>query len=454
MRSQRGVYLVLVSFVLVMLVGLSALVVDVGKLILLRNEMQKAVDAPAIAAAAELNNKSDSISRAENHARLMLLHKSKLAKKANLIGDASIPSDLVTFEYFCSIGNAFDAVEECDNYDGSSSPPLLISANVSNGGIDANYVRVTFNPSFTSAEYYSTDFIFLPAFLSLIGIQASDINVDKDLSTSALAGRSEFTCNFPPVMFCNPYEENSLNLSPGDFFALKDKLQKVKDADSTDPVVGADTKQKVPGEFAWLCVNGGCSPQDIGDAIANPLTVGCNPALVDNSTGNMIPVLNGVNVRHDIFEKKYSGKDGDYADPASTDNYGLPQNLIDDDTIIIGGNDCVDSGAGEVCPTIGETRWEHYIRVNSFSGDPEDDPRLLYAAVPNCLAQEVKGKSTDIALPEPGFAKIFLTNCVNVSGSSSCPVVPGQQQNVVYAEFVEWASETDADYHVDIQLYE
>ena len=54
--NQRGVTAILVALLLVVLVGFTALAIDIGHLVLARNELQNAADAGALAGARFLYN--------------------------------------------------------------------------------------------------------------------------------------------------------------------------------------------------------------------------------------------------------------------------------------------------------------------------------------------------------------------------------------------------------------
>jgi len=63
---QRGAAAVLVALSLVVLVGMVGIVVDLGRLFVMRSELQNAADACALAAARELDGDPTALTRAEN----------------------------------------------------------------------------------------------------------------------------------------------------------------------------------------------------------------------------------------------------------------------------------------------------------------------------------------------------------------------------------------------------
>ena len=52
LRRQHGAILVMTALFIVVLIGVAALAMDVGRLVILRSQMQNAADAAALAAAA------------------------------------------------------------------------------------------------------------------------------------------------------------------------------------------------------------------------------------------------------------------------------------------------------------------------------------------------------------------------------------------------------------------
>src|SRR5687767_12232606 len=65
-RRQEGAVAVMVALSLGVLLGLAGIVIDVGRLFVLRSELQNAADACALAAAFELDGNANALTRAEN----------------------------------------------------------------------------------------------------------------------------------------------------------------------------------------------------------------------------------------------------------------------------------------------------------------------------------------------------------------------------------------------------
>ncbi|TIT42073.1 MAG: hypothetical protein E5W75_27725, partial [Mesorhizobium sp.] len=63
-NDQRGIAMILVAIMIPVLIGFSVLAIDMSRVNSLHNDLQKGIDAMALAAAAELDGRSDSITRA------------------------------------------------------------------------------------------------------------------------------------------------------------------------------------------------------------------------------------------------------------------------------------------------------------------------------------------------------------------------------------------------------
>ncbi|MDD2497956.1 MAG: pilus assembly protein TadG-related protein [Desulfitobacteriaceae bacterium] len=87
-RNEDGQALVLFALLLVVLMGFTALVIDVGKLRLTKTHMQNAADAAALAGAQDLPNESKAKSTAKNYAELNGVEKSKTTVTTSYKGDS------------------------------------------------------------------------------------------------------------------------------------------------------------------------------------------------------------------------------------------------------------------------------------------------------------------------------------------------------------------------------
>src|SRR5690606_9117162 len=63
-RRQRGAIIITAALALLLLLGFMGIALDFGRLFIVKTELQTALDSCALAAARELNGKSDAITRA------------------------------------------------------------------------------------------------------------------------------------------------------------------------------------------------------------------------------------------------------------------------------------------------------------------------------------------------------------------------------------------------------
>ena len=81
-QKVRGAILVMAALILVILIGIAAFSLDLGRLYVLQTEMQNAVDAAVLSAAVELDGESGALDRARTAANQeMLNHLAHFSKK-------------------------------------------------------------------------------------------------------------------------------------------------------------------------------------------------------------------------------------------------------------------------------------------------------------------------------------------------------------------------------------
>ncbi len=259
-RDPSGGTLVYVTIVMLIALGAGALAFDIGRMAILRSEMQNRVDAGAMGGAFYLNGSTGSRTRAENIARNAVTQYSSIAPE-----QAPLQVQNVNFyrQYF---------------------PTKEPAAN----DLEAVYIEVTLVPR-------QIDFIFGPLMDSMAG--AGSVTNPNFMQAIAVAGPDPFICNAPPLMMCNLAEEDpSL-----DFF---------------DPVTGGDHigKQVVlkepqgghatlaPGNFGLLALpDGAIGANDIEDALAAVEPQQCYKLDVTTAPGSKTQkVKDGINARFDM----------------------------------------------------------------------------------------------------------------------------------------------------------
>lgn len=463
-RRQSGLVIVMLALVMVILLGVAALALDLGRLYVLKSEMQNAADAAALAGAAELNATSDAMERAEMAAKGLLEHDSHFAKVKALLGDAVT----IDITFYCSIGGAQDTGANCPS--GVPDPDdanKIITASMDDDD-QSFYIRVTLNPEEGNEDRYGIDLYFLPV-LSLLGIDTATHAVTR---ATALAGRHFYFCNYPPVMLCDPFEGTPggmrENVDPGQQILLK-----------------SQSNTWAPGIFAFLDLDlfpaGGAG--DAMEALADEGDMGCTPAIVRAEPGGMTnKTAAGINTRFDEYHfgltpaeyppapnvTSYGGYDDVAQSAPGEDGKSLwrDENLRDldavdfDDPLSRIGNGVWDRDdyfttyhTGTIRPPgwASMSRKEVYdweISSGNVPVEPSHTPgdarrRVFFVAVLSCEAMGVN-PSAAIPIREPdGFAELFITERV-----------AGPPDTNVLVEYMGWASEDDANYHVTVQLYE
>jgi Flp pilus assembly protein TadG len=456
-----GVWAALMSPVLI---GGGALSVDIARLQNMDNELQSAADALARVGAAELDQRSDSLTRATRAIQTLISNDQRFSK------DGRAAVEIATIRYLKTLPTN-------DHED-------IINQHMTVVPSEARFVEVTTKP-----ETVNT---FFPAsFLSSV--------TSVQMSAQSVAGFDQMICGTAPVFFCNPAEGTSdsiYDLMEDPSFLRRQVQFKVPGGNS----------QYGPGNFGYLDPfdsNSGASV--ITDAIAIDKTNACYSKSrgVRLRPGNIASVSHGFNTRFDIYKgsykkkrtdpryapaanvvKGYSGKNSCSTTP-SGDAYGMPNDK------------CFENGAcTEAGGRMGNGDWDfiEYMKINhnymsnitiegttyrinynnnsmtpaeppsryvlyrweiendcvpgpktygKYSGTEEeglptchasgpsttvDDRRVIQAALLNCAAIEASGQSmagrTDY-LPVETFVKVFLTE----------PMGSGQD-NIIWGEII------------------
>jgi Flp pilus assembly protein TadG len=486
-RRQTGAVLVMVAILIVVLIGVAALALDVGRLLVLRTEMHNAVDAAALAAATELNGGADAQTRARHAAVSLLEHDSKFAKVREILGD-TLTADEIAFEFFCAIENntavASNLTSECTNglIGGEGPDANKISANDGEGA-ETHYVRVTLNPIVTQnndEERYSIDLYFLPV-LNTLGL---GVPTEASTTAKALAGRSFTICDYPPLMICNPFEGTSDTLIKG---------QQVK------LFMGASSPGYwAPGDFGLLePPTGKSGAVDVSEYLASD-GIGCSDPYITTKTGVQVNMVKwGLNTRFGIYEWNYK----------LSEEYGPAQNVVDytrDSALVspgattrVGSNDWSRSAywdnyhAGSTRPASlsdSATRFDFYTweitngsypihkdaaataeqcvsvadkkpdvdkcdnyKILKGRPDPADhlkdiNRRVITVPVLNCNAiGGVNGKEKDLWVSQEEYWKrFFITE----------HLYPPSSGVEIFAEYLGSAGVGDGTFHVEVKLYE
>jgi len=269
-NDQRGIAMILVAIMLPVLVGFAVLAIDMSRVNSLHNDLQNGADAMALAAAAELDGKSDSIVRADR-ALLNLVSNKYSFSGANNGPAVTLASAGVTRRYLLSLPASDDSPIAAAN---------VITDEVTDAKL-ARFVEIKVTPVGFSA-------IFPISFLS--GNTASN---SMSIGSASVAGFSESVCNFTPMFICDPYSSltnlgAALQGNSRPMFALKKQ--------------GANA-QFGPGNYGFLQTpNGDQSTKAITQMVAATQPKACFAQNgVNTRTGTTPPINDGFNTRFDIY---------------------------------------------------------------------------------------------------------------------------------------------------------
>ncbi|MBZ9800025.1 TadE/TadG family type IV pilus assembly protein [Mesorhizobium sp. ES1-4] len=269
-HDQRGIALILVSIMLPVIIGFSLLAIDASRMNNLHNDLQKGADAMALASAAELDGKSDSITRADRALGLV-------SNQYNFSGAGSATQDLATAGITRRYLRSLPA---------SDSSPIA-AANVIidevAGAVEARFVEVAVTPVGFSA-------IFPASFIN--GNNANNYQVGAD----AVAGFRSSVCDFTPMFICNPFGdgEDGLNKLAQSLTGHKRAMIALKTQKSG---------QYGPGNYGFLQTpDGDLATPKITEMFASTKPKACYGSEgVNTRPGNIPPVNDGINTRFDIY---------------------------------------------------------------------------------------------------------------------------------------------------------
>lgn len=488
MKKDKGNFLIFTALMATALAGVGALSLDLGRLFVLRSEMQNAADAAALAAAAELTGKPGSRANAEAAARNLLQHDSRFADIRPLLGST------LQIDFYCAIGSRADPADiqvfcSEDDVDGRRAAA---------DDIQASYTRVRLEPA-ANSDAYSMSLLFLPVLSGFM----DNVQSRAFSSARATAGQHFFACNYPPIVMCNPYDP----------LPFADHMVEGRQVVYMNAGGGSDAW--APGNFGWLQPPGaGNGTPDVTAHMADPGATGCTRPMLDTRTGNFgNAVGNAINTRFGLYSNPHFGNQ------AARNAYKAAPNVIsyprDSAFNSVPGRNNFGNGnwdregyfsayhdhqpAGRPVGWETMTRWDTYLwelwgnnyttadkdaypssphqlpsqlpqfNPNAPAGQQPDNSTRLYhgyppadtlntahtspptlsnanrrsmlVAVVNCSTRAINGNSVfTMARPE-GFARLFLTELMADS---------------LYYEYVEWAGDasTGTDFFTETQLFE
>ncbi|RUU21386.1 pilus assembly protein [Mesorhizobium sp. M7A.T.Ca.TU.009.01.3.2] len=288
-KDQRGVAMILVAIMLPVLIGFALLAIDMSRANGLHNDLQKGVDALALATAAELDGRADSITRANLAATTLLTNKTKFSTA----GDHTLAPADITIRYLTGIP-ASDSTGltatgvDADGVNWASTDPKAVS-----------FSLVTVNPSVLAADGAG-------AFEAIFPASVVSGNNTFDIRPQAVAGFVQSICETVPIFMCNPFETNDPLTSKtiqqafasGDTYSREFRILKV------DSNPG-------PGNFGLIDNN----LSSLRDAIAMGTSGTCyNRSALTTKTGVTLGQVNaGLNTRFDLYSGSLNKNNKDWA---------------------------------------------------------------------------------------------------------------------------------------------
>ncbi len=296
--KQRGNILVLFTLGIFVILGMAALALDGGHIMLNKNRLQNYVDAAALHAAKTLDTGG---SHAEARSAVVEMLTTNLAH-----GDA--------FE----IANGVSPLP---------APGTVLTSNTITAQVSVDF---SLRPDpFTSSTDTAARYVMVRVIdVELNGFFAGLFGLDKEVSASAVAGPSTaitFCSNdLVPMMICGDSSqtaETNFGLGAGELLALK------IDADPNSPIG--------PGNFQLIELDGLSGANDLRYAMAGAdaseyscFSPGVGNASVPTQPGNVVgPVADGLNTRFGDYHGTMKGEETSYP----RDQNNCEGNLIDFD---------------------------------------------------------------------------------------------------------------------------
>ncbi|MER8657448.1 pilus assembly protein TadG-related protein [Mesorhizobium sp. M0847] len=398
-NDQRGIAMILVAIMLPVLIGFALLAIDMSRANGLHNDLQKGVDALALATAAELDGKSDSITRA-NLAKTTLL--TSQTTKFSTSGDHTLALSDVTITYLTGI---------------PASDSIALGAD----GVDANGVNwASTDPKAVSFSLVTVNASGLAdgagAFETIFPASFTGSKDTIDIQPQAVAGFVQSICETVPIFMCNPFEASDPLTSKtiqqafasGDTYSREFRILKV------DSNPG-------PGNFGLLD-NGLTSVQD-GMARGSAGTCYSRTSLTSKTGVTLGQVNTGLNVRFDLYQGSLkNNKDLGYR-PASNVRKGASKNsncnkfdvATDGSAVPLPVGSGYDSAKGMTLPIAANSFWTAYWAANhknaAYPNLPaKSDPLkrsvpasrydvYMYEITAGIVADKSKGPSNEVGTP-------------------------------------------------------
>ncbi len=267
-----GIILPYVALLLTVLIGISALAIDIGRQMSLQTQMQSIADALALAGARELNQQSGAQTRATN-------------------AITNIVSNGLT-----GLGYSGAIAHSVAFYSALPAASSGFAGTVSASDITTKFVGVTVTP------------VTIGKTITIVGTPT------LTAGGQAIAGfTAQAFCDIPPVFICNPYETSGMSESDATA-ALRTNLAL---ATVQRQQLRLDPTKTGPGQFGYLVPPDNCNGASCLEtwiAEAKPQTC-YQTSSVSLNTGFKSSVTDAFNVRFDMYvgNLKNNSSDPNYA---------------------------------------------------------------------------------------------------------------------------------------------
>ena len=266
-RDSFGGVAVYAAVTAPVMVGGAALSVDVARIQNLDQQLQRASDAYARAGAAELDGRSDSITRSSRAINSLVKNDQTYAGSKSKVSVSST-------RYLKKLPtNDYDTI-----------PASYVTTNPN----EAKYVEVSVTPT-------KINTLFPP--------KVSRGITSVTLNAKSTAGFDFGVCGAAPIFVCNPYEGTGINL----YTALEQQSERRRQIRFLTP--GGGCEEFAPGVFGFLdpySTKGVSGANIIRDKIAVDKTDACfQSSGVKLRPGRINSVADAINVRFDIYKGRY-----------------------------------------------------------------------------------------------------------------------------------------------------
>ena len=422
-QDEDGTILILFAASLVVFIGFTAVIFDMGRVSTTQSELQAFADNVALAAAGELDGSPDAITNAQNAAANFVTDRQSFGNGSNTLGSG---------DYTLSFLNALPANDNADP-----------SPNLTTDPAEAFFAWVVVTP-----KDVSMNFVSALRTLTNTGSGPAVANVGAE----AIAGFTVEACDITPLMFCLPSPSYTAAGNIGDLIKLRS---------------GGNGSAGGPGDFGFL------DPKkaDLGSTCAGlsgSNLIGCLVGAelnvtkcftqrgVDTEPGQKVGIEDAIfNVRFDIYKSTMNGEKNDPDYPAAPNvikgivpNGGgqcIGQNeQISPDTLPLPRDNCF---ATNSCANnrVGDGNWSNglapYMAANhnlTVTNQTELEAALDFSGVPNNLKTTRYGMYVaEVAsaaggqITAPGRAETGLAQC------NTNPSQTGVRRRVVIAAGID-----------------